>query len=162
MKKTINLLMLLPVFCTFACGPKIEGGHENITFVNKSAEEVAIQLIWQIKISPEDTIFDGMVGSRFVLPDSSIQEGSVNECWEMDFTAVPYIQYLVMDGSLMHKYREYAYTSSDTIRKYVPVIQRYQLTLQDLERLNYVVTYPPTEEMKNVKMYPPYKTRLDN
>lgn len=51
---------------------------------------------------------------------------------------------------------------SDTLNKYdwskiregYKVLKRYDLSLQDLERLNYLVTYPPTNEMKGIKMYP--------
>ena len=45
----------------------------------------------------------------------------------------------------------------DTIRKYVPVLQRYRLNLEDLENLNWIVPYPPTEAMKDMDIYPLYK-----
>lgn len=37
------------------------------------------------------------------------------------------------------------------------IIQRYDLSLQDLQQINWTLTYPPNENMKNMKMYPPYK-----
>jgi len=37
------------------------------------------------------------------------------------------------------------------------VLQRYYLSLQDLQKLNWRVSYPPTPEMKDMKMYPAYK-----
>jgi len=36
------------------------------------------------------------------------------------------------------------------------VLKRYDLTLEDLQRLDWKITYPPTEAMKDVKQYPPY------
>ena len=36
------------------------------------------------------------------------------------------------------------------------VLKRYDLTLDDLQWLDWKITYPPTEAMKDVKMYPPY------
>ena len=36
------------------------------------------------------------------------------------------------------------------------VLQRYDITLEDLQKLDWKITYPPDERMKNVKMYPPY------
>jgi len=33
----------------------------------------------------------------------------------------------------------------DTIRKYVPVLHTYQLTLEDLQQMNWMVVYPPGE-----------------
>ena len=41
-------------------------------------------------------------------------------------------------------------TSLDAVR------QCYGVTLNDLYRLNWTVSYPPTPEMKNIKMYPAY------
>lgn len=49
-----------------------------------------------------------------------------------------------------------ASTPWDTIGKYYMILRRYDLTLGDLKMLNWEISYPPTEEMKNVKMYPPY------
>jgi len=37
------------------------------------------------------------------------------------------------------------------------ILKRYDLSLNDLKKLNWVITYPPSEEMKDVRMYPPYK-----
>ena len=39
--------------------------------------------------------------------------------------------------------------------KYKTLI-RYDLSLDNLRYLNWTVTYPPGEEMKNIVMYPPY------
>lgn len=36
------------------------------------------------------------------------------------------------------------------------VLKRYDLTLEDLQRLDWKITYPPTEATKNIKQYPPY------
>jgi hypothetical protein len=44
----------------------------------------------------------------------------------------------------------------ETIRNEYKILQRYDLSLQDFKRLEYTITYPPSEAMKNVKMYPPY------
>lgn len=37
------------------------------------------------------------------------------------------------------------------------VLQRYDFSKEDLVRLNYQISYPPTEEMAHIHMYPPYK-----
>ena len=39
---------------------------------------------------------------------------------------------------------------------------RYDLSAKDLDRLSGTIYFPSTEEMKDVKMYPPYQTVLDN
>jgi hypothetical protein len=45
----------------------------------------------------------------------------------------------------------------ETIRKDYKILQRYDLSLQDFERLKCRITYPPSEDMKAIKMYPPYR-----
>jgi len=36
------------------------------------------------------------------------------------------------------------------------ILKRYDLSLEDLEHLNYKLSYPPDAKMSGVKMYPPY------
>ena len=37
------------------------------------------------------------------------------------------------------------------------LLVRYDLGLKDLHRVNWMLTYPPSENMKDIKMWPPYK-----
>ena len=46
--------------------------------------------------------------------------------------------------------------SIDEIREDYKVLQRYDLSLEDLEHLDYKLSYPPDAKMSGVKMYPPY------
>lgn len=54
--------------------------------------------------------------------------------------------------------------SEDTLKSYdwgkvkedYKILSRYDLSLDDLKKLNWTVTYPPTEEMKKMRMYPSY------
>ncbi len=41
------------------------------------------------------------------------------------------------------------------VRDYL-VLKRYDLSLSDLQRLNWQVTYPPTEAMKDIQQWPEY------
>jgi hypothetical protein len=53
--------------------------------------------------------------------------------------------------------------SVDTVNKYTweqirldyNILKRYDISLQDLKRMD--IYYPPSEKMKDIKMYPPYK-----
>lgn len=55
--------------------------------------------------------------------------------------------------------------AQDTLNKYsweeiqagYKVLQRYDISLQDLIRLDYTIAYPPDERMKHIKMYPPFE-----
>ena len=44
------------------------------------------------------------------------------------------------------------------IEDYEDVLVRYDLKREDLERLHWTISYPPTEAMKDIHMYPPYET----
>lgn len=85
-----------------------------------------------------------MSSEYFIKKDSSF----IFEClnthlgWEGDFEVIPYLQIIVMDGK---NYIDYFKEPCDTIRKYVPILHRYQLKLEDLERMNWTVVYPPKE-----------------
>ena len=48
-----------------------------------------------------------------------------------------------------------SYSWEEIKTKYL-VLQRYDISLSDFRKLNGQITYPPTEAMKEIKMYPPY------
>lgn len=45
----------------------------------------------------------------------------------------------------------------ETVREDYMILQRYDLSIADLEKLNWTIYYPPTEAMKDIYMYPPYE-----
>jgi len=55
--------------------------------------------------------------------------------------------------------------NSDTLRKYsweeikegYKVLRRYDLNVNYLKEIDYKVCYPPSENMENIQMYPPYE-----
>ena len=46
----------------------------------------------------------------------------------------------------------------DSIRTTYSVLQRYDIGLNDFQSLSHYPTFPPTEEMRNIKIWPPYET----
>ena len=54
-------------------------------------------------------------------------------------------------------YDTIAIVSWEEVVKEYKVLARYDLTLEDLERLNWTIYYPPNEKMKEIKMYYPKK-----
>ena len=128
-----------------AC-PKDENGHQHITFANKSDKIIGYQFSFD-KISniSQDTTFhcnktsEGFINnnSSFILACPARVGG-----WESDLNDLYYIQFLVMDGnSFNHYYRE----PCDTVRKYVPILHCFRLSLEDLQRMNWTVVFPPEE-----------------
>ncbi len=49
--------------------------------------------------------------------------------------------------------------SWNDIKKNYIVLQRYDISIKELKALGSTFTYPPTGNMKNIKMYPSYKEK---
>lgn len=49
--------------------------------------------------------------------------------------------------------------SWDIIKERYMVLKRYDLSLDDLKKLDYTVPYPPSSAMSNMKMFPPYREK---
>ena len=49
----------------------------------------------------------------------------------------------------------------DIVKKYC-VLQRYDFTREDLNRINCQILYPPTKEMAQIHLYPPYNTFMSH
>jgi len=60
------------------------------------------------------------------------------------------VHYFIFDAHTVEN------TPLDTIIKKYLILQRYDLTLEDFEALNWIIPYPPITKMKNMKMYPPF------
>lgn len=150
MRKIKNLILLtfLAVICA-GCPDYCTNGHEYITFVNKSNKEIGYQLgLGRISDIFQDTIFHcRCIFDRFLPKDSVFILGCSDLptpcCWERDLENEYYIQFLVLDNE---KFRKYYSEPCDTIRKYVPITYCYRLTLEDLQRMNWTVVYPPEKQ----------------
>jgi hypothetical protein len=60
--------------------------------------------------------------------------------------------YSVFDADILEN------ESTQTIVDNYLVLQRYDLSLDDLNQLEWLLPFPPTEAMKYMRMYPPYGT----
>jgi hypothetical protein len=139
--KQLKMISLLIVAGILLCAcPDDNGGHRHITFVNKSDKTI----VWQPqmhRINEIDTLYDCLKTS-LILPSDSIYKFNYDtrESWETGLGTHYYLQFLLMEEKV---YSQYYLEPCDTIHKYVPILHRYQLTLEDLERMNWVVVYPP-------------------
>jgi hypothetical protein len=141
--KQIRMIILLLTVCSilYACPKKT--GHQHITFINKSDREVVCQPHYLTgDITSEDILFQCRKGANGILSGSSYYYSSGRYSdWETDFNnGILFVQFLIMDAEI---YDSYITAPCDTIRKYVPILHRYQLTLEDLQRMNWTVVYPP-------------------
>ena len=74
--------------------------------------------------------------------------------WTWLFPGIQYVSIYVFDGGMF----DYEVKGIRNYEKYpeLVLLARYDLTLEDLRRLNWLCTYPPDERMKDVHMFPPY------
>jgi len=60
------------------------------------------------------------------------------------------LSFVIIDADTIAAY------SWDIINKEYKIRQRYDLSFHDLQKLNYTLYYPPTEAMRDMKMWPKY------
>jgi hypothetical protein len=145
MKKMIQLvfrvtLVFLTILICSGC-PNCDDYHREIIVVNKTHKDIAF-LYWasdcQWYCSPGTMILDGVKADTL-----RILESPGRQCgWESSFTYKQVLYFLFTDEET---YVQYMKAPCDTIRKYLPVLQCYQLTLEDLQQMNWTVVYPPEE-----------------
>ena len=121
-----------------------QSSHSINVFLNDNDDNFAIY---------PDTTISYVQNGIIEIPSSEKQAvagGSAN--WESVFkVSVPgdTLSVFVFHTDTLSKY------SWSQIRKDYNILKRYDLSLGDLQRLNFVVTYPPDASMGGVRMYPP-------
>jgi len=141
--KILSVVLFIFVFLlSFSCNK--ENWQNNLFIENKSNKKIAFQALK----NSYDTIFycaNSNIATTILLTVESnskfvLDNGCRYSGWD---TNLDLLTVFILDGEL---YEQYYKEPCDTIRKYVPVLHRYQLTLEDLQRMNWTVVYPPEEE----------------
>jgi hypothetical protein len=134
-----------------------ENCHSAITFSNNSDMTLYVKEENFYLIDPPDP-FDISRLSYFHPGQKNIKSYSVSKdalsstmCFENSFGGDLEILYIyIFDAAVIKN------TSWEVVARDYLVLKRYDLTLKDLQRLNWKIAYPPTEAMKDIKQYPPY------
>lgn len=155
-KTTILLMVISFLFMVNACKKEDENHHKTIEVINNS--EKAIYTYFGGAYP--DTLFDIRVPSspRSIYKVEPYERNTTalwnRDYWESDFK----VGWIIPSDTLMiYIYDAELYDSKTFTHVKNTIIQRYDLSLQDLQWLNWKISYPPSEAMKNIKMYPPYK-----
>ncbi len=156
-KTTVILMVLSFVFMANACVMKEdENHHTTIEVINNSEKAIYAQC----GISYPDTLF----GASIQIPVPSIYKVEPHErnrtaaalsnrgYWENNFKGKWKIP---SDTLMIYIYDAELLDSKNYTHVKNTIIQRYDVSLQDLQWLNWQITYPPSEAMKGIKMYPP-------
>lgn len=138
--KQIRMTLLIAT-CMLLCACPEKTGQEFIYIENKSEKKIAFQVL---ENKQDETFYCSDAGRTiFITVESNatfkLDDGDVYSNWD---TSLKSLTVFILDGEL---YEEYSQQPCDTIRKYVPVLRTYRLTLADLQRMNWTVVYPPEE-----------------
>ena len=156
--KLISKLLLILLGCS-SCDPNThEFGFEVYT---QSDREIDVCLnMWYLGIQdilvPAYQDYDAT--SQYNYGFTTVEKKSVNlfivpgsitaeEIFRMSNDT---IRIFIFDADTLVKY------SWEEISRNYNILQRYDLTLKDMELLKHDIYYPPTPAMRNIKMWPPY------
>ena len=142
MKKISYVLMLLAT-SILVCGcPADDTGHKEVVFVNRSGKTIGFQNSFgKVSQIAEDTLFKcNKTSDRIIDNDSSlvIEAPIRSHSWEVVLGRDDYLELLILDGDQFKKYHR---SPCEIIRQNVPILYAYRLTLAELEKMNWVITY---------------------
>ena len=140
--KIIKILALCLLSCLLWACP--ERSEAYITLVNKSDQNIVYQEYRDFGHTFSDALFQCSVGAVEIQKRTSVVIESLDYAgWKADFNYTPCIQFLIMDEQT---YSRYMFEPCGTIRKYVPILHRYRVSLEDMEQANWTIVYPPEGE----------------
>ena len=165
MKNIVKILLFSWVCMATKCQEKEnENCHPAISFSNNTTNSLRVRERFHHSTIPspftnpldiKDLSYTA-IGEKYKVNDS--EQGnrraiSSSDCFEKLFNREGYsgtVYVYVFDSEVVEN------TPWEVVARDYLVLKRYDLTLEDLQRLDWKITYPPTEAMKDVKQYPPY------
>ena len=161
--KNVIIILLLYIVCTAVTCEKKENEncHRAINFSNNLSKDLYVRGIRFNFIAPgadELGYFRNTVSPEYKVKSGEQNNRRAtdlfNSCHEWNFDAKggnsDTLNVFVFEASVIEN------TPWEVVARDYLVLKRYDLTLGDLQRLDWRVTYPPTEAMKDIKQYPPY------
>ena len=171
MKKSIKILLLFVLsLCLYSCQkPYFEDGrHSYFKFDNKSNLDLFIDYAGNnsnkldIKfIADKNGRFGASITVHANTDNNKILEERPTDSWE------DIISRRKVDGKKYDTLKLFIFDYAKIMSLDIGVgpftipcdsvlLQRYDLTIKDLDKIGWTLTYPPDERMKDIKMYPPY------
>ena len=150
--RIVLILLLIPIIMGSRCENDDENCHDRIDFLNKTSRTLYVKKEESIILSR----YNGYPysDSYKTLPNENNNTAFFNvfsgrsDCYENTLKDTLYVFIFEEDVLANHSW-------ADVVDKNL-VLQRYNLSLQDLQQLNWQISYPPSELMKDMKMYPPF------
>ena len=128
MEKIKRNLLILMILLSLSCKKE---KHDYITFYNKSNKSIYIS---RSNSYPDTLLFCPIEGE--ILSGKIQNIGSCRDGWEEIFKEISVLQIFVINDSIAET------QSCDTIRKHNMILKRYSLTYDNLQNMNWTITYP--------------------
>ena len=152
--KTRLIILLLPfIFIGNTCKNDDENCHERVIFINETNKTLYVKKN------------DGILLSKYAgYPYSDSYKTLPNEKNRYSLLNLSSGRSYCFENTLKDTLRIFIFeedvlanhTWDEVVDNYL-VLRRYDLSLSDLQELNWQISYSPTELMKDMQMYPPYK-----
>ena len=158
MKMKLIILVITTLLLNQACGnDNADNCHKVITFKNITADTLYVVGSSQY---PDTSTFVGIPSPELnpnftkVLPN----ESNTQVLWNRDCLEVGIKELIPSDTMMIYVFNARALeeNSWETVKSKHLVLKRYDLSLGDLQKANWIISYPPSEVMKDMKMHPPY------
>ena len=158
--KTIIVLLLFMIFTSCADNT----GHNSIIFINNT--DVPIDVSYSLDYPDLDLgsydIHNKQEHQRRIMPNKAssnpLMFGDINASWEGRFQVLP-VDTLIIQVFDSRIIDEYIWSK---IRSDYMILQQYFVSLENLQSVDWRISYPPTPEMKGIKMWPPYEEAIKN
>jgi hypothetical protein len=133
-----NSFLIALLLILFGCNTKKEDCHYYVTIKNNTGSDIYFYL----QFNYPDTSIDSYnpIGSPYdyKIAANNEKQASVgrNHCYEGFFKLNPTLEYFLFDANTLMT------VPWDTIRRKYLILKRYDLTLNDLQSMNWRITYP--------------------
>jgi hypothetical protein len=152
--KYINFLLLIMFICVSCRIPDFDtrllfaNNYDKAVYVGLSDMESDYKDTAYVYINYSIVNYD----NRYKFYSDTVKEFLLYIPWEklFEYGKRDTVSFYIFDATLLET------TSWKKVREDYLVLQRYDLSLQNMKDLNWTLYFPPTEAMKDMKMYPPY------
>lgn len=134
--RSLFLLILTVILCRCVDRHENENCHKHVTIINNTNN--AIYYIASGRIFPDTlTLYPNPTGNQYYrIEASSIKKDMYRYCLEYDFEIQRIWMYFIFDAHLLET------TPWDTVVKKYMILKRYDLTLEDMQKSDWTITYP--------------------
>ncbi len=155
MKKIHLIICSCFLLTAMTCTHESETEHHYITMSNTSDYDIYVDRSFDYPDTSLKHSQNVMTPGWHLKVDSHSDDRDVFACrssYESWFNYIDKLIVFVFNADTLERYG-WEYAKDNNL-----VSQRYDLSLDDLRQLNWRLTFPPTEEMSNIEMWPPYGT----